>query len=225
MIKYLTSNVVNTVPVQICSAISGNSFTQISKIYCGKKLSTKNVLGDILQLEWHQWICLPKPNSLPSKISLNHIQPLERNPTNKQVNGSTTTKKNGTWQMDVIMTVQSLCGRAPSVGVTWPQWEYFLLWQMLLDLQILHRHVLLHVLWQAALCLRRIMHWARRIEQEIDRVFQHITGAQQLKGVSASLCFEEILLMSALDQPIKTHTGQKAPPAEHLHSHEVEELR
>lgn len=69
------------------------------------------------------------------------------------------------------------------------------------------------------------MHWARRIEQEIDRVFQHITGAQQLKGVSASLCFEEILLMSALDQPIKTHTEQKAPPAEHLHSHEVEELR
>ena len=32
--------------------------------------------------------------------------------------------------------------------------------------------------------LRRVMHWARRIEQEIDRVFQHITGAQQLKGVS-----------------------------------------
>uniref|UniRef100_A0AAQ4P141 VWFA domain-containing protein n=1 Tax=Gasterosteus aculeatus aculeatus TaxID=481459 RepID=A0AAQ4P141_GASAC len=29
----------------------------------------------------------------------------------------------------------------------------------------------------------RIMHWARRIEQEIDRVFQHITGAQQLKGL------------------------------------------
>ncbi|XP_056885918.1 voltage-dependent calcium channel subunit alpha-2/delta-2-like [Takifugu flavidus] len=28
-----------------------------------------------------------------------------------------------------------------------------------------------------------IMHWARRIEQEIDRVFQHITGAQQLKGI------------------------------------------
>uniref|UniRef100_A0AAQ4QBD4 VWFA domain-containing protein n=1 Tax=Gasterosteus aculeatus aculeatus TaxID=481459 RepID=A0AAQ4QBD4_GASAC len=28
-----------------------------------------------------------------------------------------------------------------------------------------------------------IMHWARRIEQEIDRVFQHITGAQQLKGL------------------------------------------
>ena len=27
------------------------------------------------------------------------------------------------------------------------------------------------------------MHWGRRIEQEIDRVFQHITGAQQLKGV------------------------------------------
>uniref|UniRef100_A0A3Q2XMX0 Calcium voltage-gated channel auxiliary subunit alpha2delta 2 n=1 Tax=Hippocampus comes TaxID=109280 RepID=A0A3Q2XMX0_HIPCM len=29
----------------------------------------------------------------------------------------------------------------------------------------------------------RIMHWARRIEQEIDRVFQHISGAQQLKGI------------------------------------------
>ncbi|RXN37792.1 voltage-dependent calcium channel subunit alpha-2 delta-2-like protein [Labeo rohita] len=28
----------------------------------------------------------------------------------------------------------------------------------------------------------RIMHWARRIEQEIDRVLQHISGAQQLKG-------------------------------------------
>uniref|UniRef100_A0A8C7XP37 Calcium channel, voltage-dependent, alpha 2/delta subunit 2b n=1 Tax=Oryzias sinensis TaxID=183150 RepID=A0A8C7XP37_9TELE len=27
------------------------------------------------------------------------------------------------------------------------------------------------------------MHWARRIEQEIDRVFQHITGVQQLKGI------------------------------------------
>uniref|UniRef100_A0A3P9IKW8 Calcium channel, voltage-dependent, alpha 2/delta subunit 2b n=1 Tax=Oryzias latipes TaxID=8090 RepID=A0A3P9IKW8_ORYLA len=26
-------------------------------------------------------------------------------------------------------------------------------------------------------------HWARRIEQEIDRVFQHITGVQQLKGI------------------------------------------
>ncbi|CAL8257117.1 unnamed protein product [Arctogadus glacialis] len=30
--------------------------------------------------------------------------------------------------------------------------------------------------------MHRIMHWGRRIEQEIDRVFQHITGAQQLKG-------------------------------------------
>lgn len=30
----------------------------------------------------------------------------------------------------------------------------------------------------------RIKHWATRIEQEIDRVFQQITGAQQLKGVS-----------------------------------------
>ncbi|XP_046882204.1 voltage-dependent calcium channel subunit alpha-2/delta-2b [Hypomesus transpacificus] len=28
-----------------------------------------------------------------------------------------------------------------------------------------------------------IMHWARRIEQEIDRVFQHISGAQQLKSI------------------------------------------
>ncbi|RXN13018.1 voltage-dependent calcium channel subunit alpha-2 delta-2-like protein [Labeo rohita] len=32
----------------------------------------------------------------------------------------------------------------------------------------------------------RIMHWARRIEQEIDRVLQHISGAQQLKGKLAS---------------------------------------
>uniref|UniRef100_A0A3Q0SRW6 Calcium voltage-gated channel auxiliary subunit alpha2delta 2 n=1 Tax=Amphilophus citrinellus TaxID=61819 RepID=A0A3Q0SRW6_AMPCI len=31
--------------------------------------------------------------------------------------------------------------------------------------------------------IHRMMHWARRIEQEIDRVFQHITGAQQLKGI------------------------------------------
>ncbi|RXN13017.1 voltage-dependent calcium channel subunit alpha-2 delta-2-like protein [Labeo rohita] len=31
-----------------------------------------------------------------------------------------------------------------------------------------------------------IMHWARRIEQEIDRVLQHISGAQQLKGRLAS---------------------------------------
>ncbi|CAL8276909.1 unnamed protein product [Boreogadus saida] len=31
--------------------------------------------------------------------------------------------------------------------------------------------------------MHRIMHWGRRIEQEIDRVFQHITGAQQLKGI------------------------------------------
>lgn len=72
------------------------------------------------------------------------------------------------------------------------------------------RAVLLHVLWRAAMCLRRIMHWARRIEQEIDRVFQHITGAQQLKGVSASLCFLEIALMSAPDQPIKTRSGHEA---------------
>lgn len=28
-----------------------------------------------------------------------------------------------------------------------------------------------------------VMHWARRIEQEVERVFQHITGAQQLKGI------------------------------------------
>ncbi|XP_007234505.3 voltage-dependent calcium channel subunit alpha-2/delta-2 isoform X1 [Astyanax mexicanus] len=28
-----------------------------------------------------------------------------------------------------------------------------------------------------------IMHWARRIEQEIDRVLQHISGAQQLKAI------------------------------------------
>ncbi|KAA0711757.1 Voltage-dependent calcium channel subunit alpha-2/delta-2 [Triplophysa tibetana] len=28
-----------------------------------------------------------------------------------------------------------------------------------------------------------MMHWARRIEQEIDRVLQHVSGAQQLKGI------------------------------------------
>ena len=33
------------------------------------------------------------------------------------------------------------------------------------------------------LFVHSIMHWGRRIEQEIDKVFQHITGAQQLKGV------------------------------------------
>ncbi len=36
--------------------------------------------------------------------------------------------------------------------------------------------------------LCRIMHWARRIEQEIDRVLQHISGAQQLKGVRLCVC-------------------------------------
>lgn len=40
---------------------------------------------------------------------------------------------------------------------------------------------------QPPVFIHRMMHWARRIEQEIDRVFQHITGAQQLKGVS--VCF------------------------------------
>lgn len=48
--------------------------------------------------------------------------------------------------------------------------------------------------------IRRIMHWARRIEQEIDRVFQHITGAQQLKGVSkcVSVCLysTQVLLIT-----------------------------
>uniref|UniRef100_A0AAY4A3H8 VWFA domain-containing protein n=1 Tax=Denticeps clupeoides TaxID=299321 RepID=A0AAY4A3H8_9TELE len=34
-----------------------------------------------------------------------------------------------------------------------------------------------------SVCPCRIMHWARRIEQEIDRVLQHISGAQQLKGI------------------------------------------
>lgn len=75
------------------------------------------------------------------------------------------------------------------------------------------RHVLLHVLWQAVMCLHRIMHWARRIEQEIDRVFQHITGAQQLKGVSTSLCSIEISLMSVLDQPIKTRQAESRTSA------------
>uniref|UniRef100_A0A3Q4G1K8 Calcium channel, voltage-dependent, alpha 2/delta subunit 2b n=1 Tax=Neolamprologus brichardi TaxID=32507 RepID=A0A3Q4G1K8_NEOBR len=36
---------------------------------------------------------------------------------------------------------------------------------------------------QPPVFIHRMMHWARRIEQEIDRVFQHITGAQQLKGI------------------------------------------
>lgn len=197
-----------------------------------KKLSTKNVLGDIHQLEWHQWICLPKPNSLPSKISLNHIQPLERQSykqtrqrfhnNQKKQNLADGRNDDGAEPGEFVRACTiGRCHLTP-MGIFPPVTD--------VDdriLQILHRHVLLHVLWQAALCLRRIMHWARRIEQEIDRVFQHITGAQQLKGVSVSLCFEEILLMSALDQPIKTHSGQKerAPPAEHLQSHEVEELR
>uniref|UniRef100_A0A3P8QFU0 VWFA domain-containing protein n=1 Tax=Astatotilapia calliptera TaxID=8154 RepID=A0A3P8QFU0_ASTCA len=38
-------------------------------------------------------------------------------------------------------------------------------------------------LLQPPVFIHRMMHWARRIEQEIDRVFQHITGAQQLKGI------------------------------------------
>lgn len=45
--------------------------------------------------------------------------------------------------------------------------------------------------------LHRIMHWARRIEQEIDTVFQHITGVQQLKGVSV---WSVLLLIAALLQ-------------------------
>lgn len=92
------------------------------------------------------------------------------------------------------------------------QWGYFLLLSDVDDSPnlALSRRVLSHVLWQAAMCLRRIMHWARRIEQEIDRVFQHISGAQQLKGVSASLCILEISVMSAPHQPIKTRTGRKA---------------
>lgn len=51
----------------------------------------------------------------------------------------------------------------------------------------------------AVMSVRRIMHWARRIEQEIDRVFQHITGAQQLKGVSVCLSFysARVLLTTA----------------------------
>lgn len=113
--------------------------------------------------------------------------------------------------MDGIMTVPSqrgLCGPVPRVSgdssssdrCWWPDSPNL----------ASSPHVLSHVLWQAAVCLRRIMHWARRIEQEIDRVFQHITGAQQLKGVSASLCFLEISLTSAPDQPIKTRTGHQA---------------
>lgn len=155
---------------------------------------------------------LPKPNSLPSKFKF------ERHPavaaqsykqTSQRFHNNLKTQP-GRWMGLRRCRARGACaGRCHrSVGIFPPLTD--------VDdwiLQIVHhasRHVRLHVLWQAAVCLRRIMHWARRIEQEIDRVFQHITGAQQLKGVSASLCFLEISLMSAPDQPIKTRTGHKA---------------
>lgn len=53
----------------------------------------------------------------------------------------------------------------------------------------MHTHTQTHTLFSfvdvvPVMFIHRIMHWARRIEQEIERVFQQITGAQQLKGVS-----------------------------------------
>ncbi len=48
--------------------------------------------------------------------------------------------------------------------------------------------VLFHCVMVLLCVLCRIMHWARRIEQEIDRVLQHISGAQQLKGVRLCVC-------------------------------------
>lgn len=67
------------------------------------------------------------------------------------------------------------------------------------------------VLWQPAMSIHRIMHWARRIEQEIDRVFQHITGAQQLKGVSVWLSFytAQVLPIAVLQKLNKTSTRQR----------------
>ncbi|KAK3512203.1 hypothetical protein QTP70_000466, partial [Hemibagrus guttatus] len=37
-----------------------------------------------------------------------------------------------------------------------------------------------------------IMHWARQIEQEIDRVLQQISGVQQLKGIEGVEEMQEI---------------------------------
>lgn len=75
--------------------------------------------------------------------------------------------------------------------------------------------------------IRRIMHWARRIEQEIDRVFQHITGAQQLKGVSVRLSFysTRVLLttvccvnsMSSASVAVCTMQNKSSAPSECSH--------
>lgn len=141
------------------------------------------------------------PTLSPSKFKF------ERHPAvGAQTNSSTVPQqpKNITWHMDVILTVSSkadsvraVCRQSVSADFN----ENILSsdrcwWQESTNLAS-RWHVLLHVLWQAVMCLHRIMHWARRIEQEIDRVFQHITGAQQLKGVSTSLCSTEISLMSS----------------------------
>lgn len=77
------------------------------------------------------------------------------------------------------------------------------------------------VLWQPAMSIHRIMHWARRIEQEIDRVFQHITGAQQLKGVSVWLSFYsiQVLLIAVLHKLNKTWTRQRVQYAKQLKIH------
>lgn len=74
------------------------------------------------------------------------------------------------------------------------------------------------VLWQPVMSIHRIMHWARRIEQEIDRVFQHITGAQQLKGVSVWLSFYsiQVLLIAVLHKLNKMCTRQSIQYAKQL---------
>lgn len=176
----------------------------------GKK-KTKNGLGDILQLEWHQRVRLPKPNSLPSKFKFERhpaVGAQSYNQTSQRFHNNLKTQP-GRWMESCRCRASGACGgrcHRASGGIS----SSDSCWRPDSTDLASSRPVLLHVLWRAAMCLRRIMHWARRIEQEIDRVFQHITGAQQLKGVSASLCFLEIALMSAPDQPIKTRSGHEA---------------
>lgn len=81
-----------------------------------------------------------------------------------------------------------------------------------------HTHTNRHISFSSVLCcvsqpvlfIHRIMHWARRIEQEIDRVFQHITGAQQLKGVSVWFVVLLILVQHVLNKKCTEHRGQCA---------------
>ncbi len=79
-----------------------------------------------------------------------------------------------------------------------------------------HFHLFVLCDSQPVMSIHRIMHWARRIEQEIDRVFQHITGAQQLKGVSVLLSFYsiQISLMVVLHKLNKECTRHRRQCAE-----------